>query len=359
MRWPVINSSSANPLPRSSRCGTTRGIGSRSAPKGIAPDVRHGYDTPLTRMIGGPDAYRTFGRTGWSVGEIGYGMWGLAGWTGSDDAESLASLERAIELGCNVFDTAWAYGGGQRAAAGPGRAGYPGRTLYVATKVPPKNDTWPCAVGSPSTTASRPTTSGVCRSRRDLRAGPHQPRGRRGPPGRGGGALAQRRGESRADPARQVLPGAAPARPSPPRCLSGRMSRHAPAASAEVERPGNAADSRQPGKRSIDVAGALLLCCSFRRCAPDRVAIVLDSPGQPCFASARIGRDREPLRSREIPHDGTGRRAVTQEQLRGAVPRPALAPTSITTRESPGWAGSCAAPARRAAAARARAARRR
>ena len=33
--------------------------------------------------------YRSFGRTGWNVSEIGYGMWGMAGWTGSDDKESL------------------------------------------------------------------------------------------------------------------------------------------------------------------------------------------------------------------------------------------------------------------------------
>ncbi|HKD04338.1 MAG TPA: aldo/keto reductase, partial [Bryobacteraceae bacterium] len=56
--------------------------------------------------------YRRFGRTGWQVSEIGYGMWGLAGWSGSDDRETLASLDRAIELGCNFFDTAWAYGDG-------------------------------------------------------------------------------------------------------------------------------------------------------------------------------------------------------------------------------------------------------
>ena len=42
--------------------------------------------------------YRTFGRTDWSVSEVGYGMWGIAGWTGSDDAESLGSLQRAIEM---------------------------------------------------------------------------------------------------------------------------------------------------------------------------------------------------------------------------------------------------------------------
>ena len=56
--------------------------------------------------------YRTFGRTGWQVSEIGYGMWGMGGWTGSDDEESLQSLQRAVELGCNFFDTAWAYGDG-------------------------------------------------------------------------------------------------------------------------------------------------------------------------------------------------------------------------------------------------------
>ena len=60
-----------------------------------------------------PMIYRTFGRTGWSVSEIGYGMWGLAGWTGSDEAESQATLELAVALGCNFFDTAWAYGDGR------------------------------------------------------------------------------------------------------------------------------------------------------------------------------------------------------------------------------------------------------
>src|SRR3989454_10393861 len=57
--------------------------------------------------------YRKFGGTGWNVSEIGYGMWGLAGWTGSDDAESLDALQRAVDLGCNFFDTACAYGEGR------------------------------------------------------------------------------------------------------------------------------------------------------------------------------------------------------------------------------------------------------
>ena len=88
--------------------------------------------------------YRTFGRTGWSVSEVGYGMWGMAGWTGSADEESFESLDRAIELGCNFFDTAWAYGDGHsERLLGETLRRHPGKRLYVATKIPPKNRKWP------------------------------------------------------------------------------------------------------------------------------------------------------------------------------------------------------------------------
>ena len=88
--------------------------------------------------------YRKFGRTNWQVSEIGYGMWGMAGWTGSDDAESLASLQRSIDLGCNFFDTAWAYGDGHsEELLGKARRANRGKKLYVASKVPPKNRRWP------------------------------------------------------------------------------------------------------------------------------------------------------------------------------------------------------------------------
>ena len=88
--------------------------------------------------------YRTFGRTGWNVSEIGYGMWGMGGWTGSDDEESLASLDRAIELGCNFFDTAWAYGQGHsEQLLGKTLRRHRNKRLYVATKIPPKNLKWP------------------------------------------------------------------------------------------------------------------------------------------------------------------------------------------------------------------------
>jgi aryl-alcohol dehydrogenase-like predicted oxidoreductase len=88
--------------------------------------------------------YRRFGRTGWNVSEIGYGMWGMAGWTGSADQESLESLQRAVDLGCNFFDTAWAYGDGHsEQLLGKILRANSGRTLYTATKIPPKNRRWP------------------------------------------------------------------------------------------------------------------------------------------------------------------------------------------------------------------------
>lgn len=88
--------------------------------------------------------YRTLGRTGMPVSEIGYGMWGMAGWTGSDDQESLTSLQRAVDLGCTFFDTAWAYGAGRsEGLLGQLVRANPGTRLYTATKIPPKNRKWP------------------------------------------------------------------------------------------------------------------------------------------------------------------------------------------------------------------------
>lgn len=88
--------------------------------------------------------YRRFGRTGWKVSEIGYGMWGLAGWSGSDDDETRRSLQRAVELGCNFFDTAYAYGEGHsEQLLGELVQKNSNIKLYTATKVPPKNRVWP------------------------------------------------------------------------------------------------------------------------------------------------------------------------------------------------------------------------
>ena len=87
---------------------------------------------------------RRFGRTGWMVSEIGYGMWGMAGWTGSDDRQSLDALQRAADLGCNFFDTAWSYGNGHsERLLGELLRRNPDKRLYAASKIPPRNRKWP------------------------------------------------------------------------------------------------------------------------------------------------------------------------------------------------------------------------
>jgi aryl-alcohol dehydrogenase-like predicted oxidoreductase len=88
--------------------------------------------------------YRRFGCTGWMVSEIGFGMWGMGEWAGSNNEQSMRSLQRAVDLGCNFFDTANAYGNG-RSEALLGRLvrANPGKKLYTATKMPPKNQKWP------------------------------------------------------------------------------------------------------------------------------------------------------------------------------------------------------------------------
>jgi aryl-alcohol dehydrogenase-like predicted oxidoreductase len=94
--------------------------------------------------------HRRFGRLGWQVSEIGYGMWGMGGWSGSDDQESARSIDRAIALGCNFFDTAFAYGMGKsEQLLRDALKRHPDKKIYVATKVPPKNLKWPGRADTP------------------------------------------------------------------------------------------------------------------------------------------------------------------------------------------------------------------
>lgn len=58
--------------------------------------------------------FRTLGRTGWKVSSISFGAWAIGGsWGAVDDDESLAALNRAVDLGVNFFDTADVYGDGR------------------------------------------------------------------------------------------------------------------------------------------------------------------------------------------------------------------------------------------------------
>lgn len=100
---------------------------------------------------------RTIRRLGWSLSEIGYGMWGMGSWAGSQDEASLRSLQLALDLGCTFFDTAWGYGEGrsERLLGQLVRAN-PGRSIITATKMPPANFQWPTRRGDPIAAAYPP-----------------------------------------------------------------------------------------------------------------------------------------------------------------------------------------------------------
>ena len=92
---------------------------------------------------------RTFGRTGMTVSEIGYGAWGIGKsmWLGAEDEESLRALDRAVDLGVTMIDTALAYGNGHSEQLVGQVVRERDEPIVVATKIPPKNMTWPAPSG--------------------------------------------------------------------------------------------------------------------------------------------------------------------------------------------------------------------
>jgi aryl-alcohol dehydrogenase-like predicted oxidoreductase len=94
--------------------------------------------------------YRTLGRTGLDVSELGYGAWGIGKtmWVGATDDESLRALRRAVELGVDFIDTALRYGRGHSERLVGQVVREAAETVYVATKVPPKNLQWPARAGT-------------------------------------------------------------------------------------------------------------------------------------------------------------------------------------------------------------------
>ena len=62
--------------------------------------------------------YRVLGKTGLRVSEVGFGAWAIGGnahgnsYGQTDDKQSVEAIERAVDLGCNFFDTADVYGHG-------------------------------------------------------------------------------------------------------------------------------------------------------------------------------------------------------------------------------------------------------
>jgi aryl-alcohol dehydrogenase-like predicted oxidoreductase len=93
--------------------------------------------------------YRTLGKTGLEVSELGYGAWGIGGtgWVGAHDDESLRALRLAIEHGVNFLDTAYGYGDGHSEQLVGAAVRESAETVYVASKVPPRNRQWPARTG--------------------------------------------------------------------------------------------------------------------------------------------------------------------------------------------------------------------
>ena len=109
--------------------------------------------------------YRTLGKTGLKISEIGMGTWQLAGkpwgWDAPDETESLRALYRYVELGGNFIDTAYVYGRADEPGDEVGahtseeligefikESGSRSRVI-IASKIPPKNRKWPAWRGIP------------------------------------------------------------------------------------------------------------------------------------------------------------------------------------------------------------------
>ncbi len=88
--------------------------------------------------------YRSFGRSGVQVSEIGHGTWAMGYmWGARDDAQSIRALSLGLEKGINFIDTAWLYGKGHAERLIGRILRETGHRPYVATKCPPQNMVWP------------------------------------------------------------------------------------------------------------------------------------------------------------------------------------------------------------------------
>jgi Predicted oxidoreductases (related to aryl-alcohol dehydrogenases) len=92
--------------------------------------------------------FRTLGRTGQQVSEIGHGTWAMGSmWGALDDEEALAAMRKGAELGINFIDTAWVYGNGHSESLVGKIWRESADKPFLATKCPPKNHAWPTKPG--------------------------------------------------------------------------------------------------------------------------------------------------------------------------------------------------------------------
>ena len=54
---------------------------------------------------------RKFGRTGWTVSEVGFGAWQIGGaWGDVSEEDAVEAVNAALDAGITLFDTADVYG---------------------------------------------------------------------------------------------------------------------------------------------------------------------------------------------------------------------------------------------------------
>ncbi len=79
--------------------------------------------------------YRSFGRTGWQVSEVGFGAWAIGGgWGNVSEADALDALHAAIDEGVNFIDTADVYGDGRSEQLIARALKERSDLIYIATK---------------------------------------------------------------------------------------------------------------------------------------------------------------------------------------------------------------------------------
>jgi len=88
--------------------------------------------------------FRILGRAGLNVSEIGFGAWAIGGsWGPQSEADSVAALHRALDLGVNLIDTAAGYGDGRSERIIASVLKERRDSVIVATKTPPMDGPWP------------------------------------------------------------------------------------------------------------------------------------------------------------------------------------------------------------------------
>ena len=131
-------------------------IGEHTSPNSDSPCCSHFAICALRFTIHSHAKQKILDRTGWQVSEIGYGMWGMGGWSGSTIRSrlSLCRQQSIMAVTFSILRTPTARATAKNLLGQIVRANQDKR-LYTATKIPPKNKQWPAQAESTSRIVTR------------------------------------------------------------------------------------------------------------------------------------------------------------------------------------------------------------